>query len=253
LLVLVPEIALSAGTLIALGAHKIYMHPHAFLSPVDPTGNWKDIEGKTQSLAIEDVMGYVDFVSERVGIRDQAALVEALKELTKEVKAPRLGSIYRTRLLIERLSRNMLELHLDKIDDQPRITQIVDMLTHSLFTHGHMIAVKEAQKAIGLDNMVEEVKGQKERAMNRARKYINDTLELRATFDPEALLAKCPKPRSKPAAAVPDAQVKIEASRAIIHSRHARHTFKSTYNITKGTDGQVQVKPVGVTAWIREN
>lgn len=263
LFVLVPEIALSAGTLIALGAHKVFMHPHAFLSPVDPTGSWT-AEGKTQSVEIENVLGYVDFVSDRVGIRDQAALVEALKELTREVKAPMLGAVHRTRSLIERLSRNMLELHLTSISDRSRVDKIVDMLTHSLFTHQHMIPVDEAQNAIGLGDMVEEAVGRRARAMREARGYINGTLQLREPFDPESLLAEelnKPSPKRKkplkkePPGATPTAPTQactIAANRAILHSFSARHSFRSTYEISKGANDQIQVKKIGVDAWTRE-
>ena len=256
LYVCVPELALSAGTLVALGANKIFMLPHAFLSPADPTGNY-NIEGKQQSYSVEDVLGYVDFVTERVGIRDQEALVQALTQLTQEVKATILGSIHRTRSLIERLATNLLQLHIKEIDDQKRVVQIVDMLTHSLFTHDHMIPRREACKVIGLKEVIEDLTLAQDQALRAAREHIRSELQCMEPFDPEALLANAESgPTKKKDGHTTGNESRklesvIESKRAIVESRDGQDAFVTKYKISRGSDEQIQIKSVGVPAWLR--
>jgi len=247
LLVLVPEAALSAGTLIALGADEIYMDPHAFLSPVDPMRS-QDVGGKKTQLATEDVVGYVDFVTARVGIRDQTALVEALKELTKEVPATVLGNIHRTCSLIERLSRNMLELHLTDARDRKRIEQIVDMLTHSLFTHSHLIPPREAKHVIGLGDMVRDPSRVQRRTMVRAHSFLLKEMQCREPFDPDALLRVAAKP-AKEGGKV--ALAEVQSTRALVASRYATHAFISKYRLSRTEAEQIQIKPIGASRWER--
>ena len=253
LYVCVPELALSAGTLIALGANKIFMLPHAFLSPADPTGNY-NIEGKQLSYSVEDVLGYVDFVTERVGIRDQEALVQALTQLTQEVKATILGSIHRTRSLIERLATNLLQLHIKEIDDQKRVVQIVDMLTHSLFTHDHMIPRDEARKVIGLKE-IEDLTFAQDQALRSAREHIRSELQCMEPFDPEALLADAEADLSKKKDGhateneTGKAGPTIVSKRGIVESRAGQDACITRYKISRGPGEQIQVKAVGVAAW----
>jgi hypothetical protein len=254
LYVCVPEFALSAGTLIALGAEKIFMLPHAFLSPVDPTGSY-NIEGKQQSYSVEDVMGYVDFVTERVGIRDQEALVQSLTQLTQEVKATILGSIHRTRSLIERLGTNLLQLHIKKIDDQKRVAKIVDMLTHSLFTHQHMIPRREARNVIGLDEVADDLTAPQDQALRAAREHIRSELQCMEPFDPEALLADAEARAPKKKDGDPNENetrklyLTIDSKRAIVESRAGQDAFVTRCKISRGPGEQIQVKAIGVPAW----
>ena len=60
--ILILNKALSAGTLIALGADKILMSKFSHLSPVDPAAFYQDANGKQKKLEIEDTIGYIDFL-----------------------------------------------------------------------------------------------------------------------------------------------------------------------------------------------
>ena len=74
--VLIPEKALSAGTLISLGADKIVMLPYSHLSPIDPAAEFTDVEKKQQKrIEIEDIIGYIKFAKEKIGIKSQTTLV----------------------------------------------------------------------------------------------------------------------------------------------------------------------------------
>jgi len=63
---IVPFYAFSAGTLIAVGANEIFMHPSASLGPVDPQVMVKKQEG-AQQFAYEDLSAYTNFLKEGGG------------------------------------------------------------------------------------------------------------------------------------------------------------------------------------------
>ena len=237
LYVLVSEYALSAGTLIALGADKIGMSRHAFLSPVDPTSS-RQIEGKPRDIAVEDVLGYVEFIADRVGVKDQSALVESLRPLIEEVKATNLGSIHRTSELIRRLSTNLLKLHLTLQKNQSQIEQIVDFLTHGLYTHSHLIPRNEAKQVIGFGDIVLELSSRQEAAIGAVYKVITSELQSNEPFAPEQILGKKDKRE-------------IKSRRALIYSEHGCDAFVSSYRLAKADDGQIQVQTIGQGLWQR--
>lgn len=237
--VVVPEHALSAGTLVALGADTVHMLPHAFLSPVDPRGTWRQGQEAARSYSVEDVMGYVDFVTDRVGVRDQEALVQALAPLTKEVDATILGSIHRTRSLIDRLSRSLLQLHMRQISQRNRIDQVVDFLTHELFTHQHLIPYWEAKEVIGFGDMVKLAAGPQADAAKEARCYINERLSLDTPLDVET---EAPEAGGEPKKLGP-------VERAIVVSPVANHAYTSQFRVARGEGGEICVRPFGFPRW----
>ena len=70
--VLVPYHCHSAATMICLGADEIVMGRKGELSPIDPTLNRIGGGGTGSPVAVnvEDVMSYVAFMREKVGVRD---------------------------------------------------------------------------------------------------------------------------------------------------------------------------------------
>ena len=94
--------------MIALGADKIVMTRYAHLSPVDPAANIQDGNNKPKHFEIEDIIGYIDFIKDKVGVTEQTALCELTKELTKEINPTMLGSTNRTHSLVRRLAKNLL-------------------------------------------------------------------------------------------------------------------------------------------------
>jgi Serine dehydrogenase proteinase len=75
--VIVPYRAMSAATMIALGADHILMGPKGELGPIDPQFSVsRGREGETpvqDQIAVEDIMSYLRLLRERVGLSDQAA------------------------------------------------------------------------------------------------------------------------------------------------------------------------------------
>ncbi len=221
--VVVLEKALSAGTLIALGADKIVMLPYSQLSPIDPAADIIDGEKKQKKrLEIEDIIGYIDFAREKIGIAEQSALADIMKELTKEINPTMLGSVNRTHSLIRRLAKSLLDLHKQHVSDK-QSKEIVENLTQKLYSHRHLINRKEAKNSVGFGDIIEfaSIKTKKicDQLFNEAEKI----LEIKKDFDPMVILGK-------------EQEKKIKLQRALIYSSNIKYSFKSDYIIAKIPD-----------------
>ncbi len=159
--VLVPFRCHSSGTLLALGARRIWMGPLSELSPIDPsTGNQfnpPDPANPQSRLAIsvEDVSAYRDFLEKQFsglsaeGLRfeDFAPILrQFLDALVQKVHPLALGNVQRVVLQIEQLAGNLLRLHPIPQED---VIKIVDALTTKFFSHLHMISRREAMEILG--------------------------------------------------------------------------------------------------------
>lgn len=148
--VLLPYVAYSAATILALGADEIIMHPYSNLGPVDPQltvshNNEKGIRENMQ-FSSEDLRNYVDFIKTDVGITDQQHLVSAVQPLLKEVGTLPIGTAKRSQQLSLTLSEKMLGWH---FEDSAKAKAIAKALNSSYYHHGYAVGRKEAQ-SIGL-------------------------------------------------------------------------------------------------------
>jgi len=143
---IIPFRALSAGTLITLGANKIGMSPVAALSPVDPQLRLKH-EGSSQVVAtgVEDINGYYGLIKDVLCL-DEAGRTEGLKLLSARIHPEILGQCERIRKEIRIVTTNLLQLHMD---DKEIIAKIVRQLIEEIPSHQYIINRKEAQR-IGL-------------------------------------------------------------------------------------------------------
>lgn len=154
--VLVPFRAHSAGTLIAMGAHKILMSPSAELSPVDPTTanqfNPRDPNNPQSVLGIsvEEVTAFIEMAKDTIGIQGSENLVSVLQTLAKDISPIALGNVHRTYMQSREVSKKLLSLHMDVMKEESKVNDIIDKLTKKLYSHLHVINRREAQ-SIGLD------------------------------------------------------------------------------------------------------
>jgi len=221
--VIVLEKALSAGTLMAMGADKIVMMPYSLLSPIDPATNIVD-DGKKQikHLEIEDIIGYIDFAKEKIGIAEQSALADIMKELTKEISPTTLGSVNRAHALIRHIAKSMLELHKQHVSDK-QSKEIIEHLTQKLYSHRHLINRQEAKITVGFGNMIEFADTKTKELADQLFTESANLLELKEDFNPLVLLG--------------DEQEKAYGlKRALVYSTVANYSFKSDYLITKIPD-----------------
>jgi Serine dehydrogenase proteinase len=153
---LVPFRANSAATLLALGADEIVLGCHGELGPIDPILSLQRVvtePGQSQTalqdtINVEDVMAYLRFVRDEVGLTDQSALSTTLERLSVRLDAVGLGSVHRTRTHIRDVAQRMITSRSNPPSDRVMET-IVDTLAQRVYAHGHAIGLKEA-KDIGL-------------------------------------------------------------------------------------------------------
>ena len=152
--VLVPYKSLSAGTLIALGADEIVMGPKGELGPIDPqvqipTGGQGGTAQQRQ-MSVEDMMSYLDFLREKVGLTDQTALSGAVALLVEKVDPWVVGQVNRIHSHIRDVARKLLTGRSKKAPlGEQQINSIIESLAEKTYQHGHAIGRTEAA-SIGL-------------------------------------------------------------------------------------------------------
>jgi ClpP class serine protease len=118
--VLVPHIAMSGGTLIALGADEVVMDPDAILGPVDPQ--------------IGDLLR---------GWHSAASWVRVVREKGKEAEDSTLALGDVSGKLLDGTRRAVLELVEGKVKDPARL---VERLVEGGYAHGYPLGPKELQE-----------------------------------------------------------------------------------------------------------
>jgi ATP-dependent protease ClpP protease subunit len=219
--------ALSAGTLISIGADRIVMDKYTYLSPIDPAANIQDGNKQVKHFEIEDIIGYIDFVKEKIGITEQNSLCEIMKDLTREINPTMLGSANRTHSLVRRLARNLLSEHKSHIEERD-IKDIIEHLTEKLFSHRHLISRNEARE-IGFGNIIEFPDIKSSKAIDNLLKVYINYLELEKEFDPIDIIGG-------------EEKKEILVNRAVIHSEKIGYSLQSTCAITKIPDPSAEQK-----------
>jgi hypothetical protein len=190
LLVVLPMVAHSAGTLITLGADEVHMSRYATLSPIDPTVtnqyNSTDPLNPAQRLpiAVEDVLAYLELAKAHDGHAD------AFRRLSEQIHPLALGNVQRSINQIKGLAARMLSLHEDPPSVEDTAT-LVSRLTTELYSHSHLIGRVEA-KSMGFP--VVEPAPQVEELLFQYWTLLVQDLQLDEAFDPAALLRAAPTP-----------------------------------------------------------
>lgn len=183
--VLVPYHSHSAATMICLGADEIVMGKKGELSPIDPTLN--RLGGGTGSPAavnVEDVMSYLAFMRDKVGIRDQEALGELIGQLATHVGPLTLGTVNRQYSHIRLVARKLLNLRSTKMWRR-RSSAIIRTLIEKMYSHGHAIGRHEAAE-LGLP--VKNATTEEEAAMWALYQDYENWLKPADPIDSEAVL-----------------------------------------------------------------
>lgn len=198
--VLVPYKAMSAATLIALGADEILMGSKGELGPIDPQlGVRRGGEGGTlieEQVAVEDVMSYIQFIREKAGLSDQSALSQPIVSLVDKLTPSVLGSINRAHSHIRSVARKLLTSRTkgQPLDEQ-RMQVIIETLAEKTYQHGHAIGRKEA-KDIGL--AVVDADPEIEESMWQLFEEYESLCQLRTTVDPRTYVPAGEEERTEP-------------------------------------------------------
>ncbi|MCP3409240.1 hypothetical protein [Bradyrhizobium sp. CCGB01] len=151
--VLIPLKALSAGTLLSLGAHKIVMTKQAALGPIDPSVNHPlgpQVPYGNQiarvPVSVEAVKGYLDAARKDLGVIDQGALAQVIIDLSNKVHPLVLGEIFRSRAQIRFLAEKLLA---GQVNDTEQAQKIIDFLCADSGSHDYTMNRREAE-SLGL-------------------------------------------------------------------------------------------------------
>lgn len=186
-IVIIPNRAHSAATLLSLGADKIYMTKQATLSPVDPSVSMPlnpvnpHSEEKTPiPINVESIKGVIQLAKEELGIIGSEDSTEVFKILSDKIHPIVLGDVFRARSHIRMLARKLLEKHFG--ENTEAIEKITNFLCSDSWNHNYTINRKEAKDSLGLNIF------KPDEELYKIIKFIYDDiseeLELRKHFNP---------------------------------------------------------------------
>lgn len=146
--VIIPLKAMSAGTLISLGADKLIMTKQAALGPIDPSLNHPLNPGvqvgammQRVPVSVEAVRGYLDAARDDLKVSDPSTLAAVLMDLANKVHPLVLGEIFRSRAQIRFLADKLIRR---QVTDEARIKSIIDFLCADSGSHDYTINRREA-------------------------------------------------------------------------------------------------------------
>jgi hypothetical protein len=186
--VLVPTKAMSAGTLIALGADKIVMTKQAALGPIDPSLDNHplnpDIGGKRIPVSAEAIRGYIDEL--RKDIKDPGLMAEIWKDLSSKVHPIVLGEIFRLGGQIRSMAKILIGRQVKDEDTQDKI---INLLCSDSGSHDYTLNRRFASE-IGLN--VEKPSADLYEKLSAITKSYDAELKTFEPFSPSAMLAGQP-------------------------------------------------------------
>ena len=225
----VPGRALSAGTMVAIGAGRIVMARSAVLGPIDPSligplGPVAGGGGIRVPVSVEAVTGYLEAAQKTMGITQDAALAQVLVQLAGQVHPLVLGQVFRSREQARAMAFSLLA---GGGMAEAKRARIADFLCSETGSHDYTIGAAEAA-ALGLPVALAE--GGAGRALARLRADIIAEFDVRTPFVPEQLMA-C-------GAAT---EVGYHCVRALVESLwHGAHQYLSQGTLTRAEDGTVR-------------
>ena len=227
--VLIPSKALSAGTLISIGADRVIMTKQAVLGPIDPSVNsplnpQATIGGQQKQVpvSVESVRGYLDAAREELRIGGDEALASILLNLTSHIHPLVLGEIFRTQAQIRFLAEKLLRR---QVDDKSKIDSIIEFLCVDSGSHDYTIDRREAAElGLKIDKPSDELYA----LMRKVQLSYTNELRLLEPFTPQAYLSD----------AAVDKPVKYSITRALVEG-----TIGGSYGyVSEGTLRRVKVQ-----------
>ena len=152
--VLIPALAHSAATHLAMGADEIVMGPLSELGPVDPARAHPLLpspkeNGTPMTVSVQDLRHCVEFIKTEVGDSSPEATAAVIAALFDKIHPLAIGAIQQSYALARLISKKALSTHMNPSTEQAQIDHIVHVLSDECFSHHYRIGWKEA-KEIGL-------------------------------------------------------------------------------------------------------
>jgi hypothetical protein len=159
--VLIPHRALSAGTLLVLGANEIVTTPFSVFGPIDPTRTHPLLprrEGATEPepISVQDMRHAMQFIREAAPKESAVAytpeaMAQIFSALFDKIHPLAIGAIEQSYALARLIGTRCLETHMGTSDaDRAKISSIVDKLIDQYKSHSYPISRTEAE-LIGLN------------------------------------------------------------------------------------------------------
>lgn len=187
--VIVPTKALSAGTLVCIGADRIIMTKQAILGPIDPSVNnalnpTVLYNGQPQRVpvSVENLRGYLEAAREDLKIKGPEALTQILISLSNYVHPLVIGEVFRSRAQIRFLAEKLLK---GQVSDKDKVKSIIDFLCADSGSHDYSINRREAEQ-FGLK--VEKPSDKFYDLLRQINKSYIDELKLLTPYSQQAVL-----------------------------------------------------------------
>lgn len=188
--VIIPTKAMSAGTLMSLGANKIVMTKQAALGPIDPSLDGHPLAPVTSGptglpvrvpISAEAVRGYIDEVKK--DISDPSAMAEIWTHLATQIHPLVLGEVFRAGSQIRTLASDLIGR---QVEDPAKQEQIIQLLCSDSGSHDYTINRRHASR-IGLN--VEKPSSELYNVLILLTKSYNSEFKTLEPFTPQSLLA----------------------------------------------------------------
>lgn len=221
---IIPFKALSAATLMALGANEIVMTRMGQLSPIDPSITHPlgplvkmpgQPEGRLAPLNVEDVNAFIDLAKEELGLTDEESMLKVLELLASRVDPLALGAVHRARQQIGFLASVLMAFH---TQDSEHINKCVETLTRQRFSHNYIIGRREAKEALEL-NIIEPDEYLTGLVVGLFDAY-NDIIMMDKPYHPEAVLGE-------------DETKTVSLDAAIIESLDSTYVFRDKREVKR--------------------
>lgn len=241
--VLIPFKALSAATLICLGANEIIMGKLGQLSPIDPSiphplgpsiqNPIKPQVKQTIPISVEDVSAYIELAKDS-GLKKEKSIQLVFDKLTNSVNPLALGAVHRKKEQIKFLADYLLSYHLKDVNQRK---MIINTLIKERFSHNYLIGRNEAKNILKL-NIIDIDINLEKLIMDLFNEY-SEILLLNEEFSEEIFLGK-------------ENQKTGIFNRAIIQSENLIHAFQtqSTFQRHKIHDPKRPIPQIGYSQLI---
>ncbi len=188
--VLVPMKALSAGTLVSIGADRIIMTKQAALGPIDPSltnplNPVANIAGQTKQVpvSVESVRGYLTAAREELNIKGEEFNTSILLNLSGHIHPLVLGEIFRSQAQIRFLAKKLLPT---QVNEMGKIESIIDFLCADSGSHDYTINRREAAE-LGLN--IERPSNSLYKVLRSVHLSYAEELKLLEPYTPQPFLA----------------------------------------------------------------
>ena len=149
--VLVPYKALSAGTLLCLGAHELVLGSMAEFTPIDPhigSAMGQNPAGSPSLISAEDIRAYREMAENWFGLTSEEHRMQLFTLLNQRIFPTSLSSFYRADKEVRQIAADLLKYQLPGVAAGDR-ERIVNQLVSGYPSHDYRITREEARE-IGL-------------------------------------------------------------------------------------------------------